>query len=152
MAELDRCPNCGMERPTNAPRGHCPGCLLQEGLGSEALSLARGGQLGATVNLAGPPSVLETLAATLGPVPRVLLRDSEPVTGPGPVVKPSSPEMPELADRSARLQLLGEIARGGMGAVLKGRDTDLGRDLAVKVLLDAHKDRPEMVHRFVEEA
>src|SRR6516162_7914304 len=39
-----------------------------------------------------------------------------------------------------------------MGAILKGRDTDLGRDLAVKVLLEAHRDRPEMVHRFVEEA
>jgi serine/threonine-protein kinase len=60
--------------------------------------------------------------------------------------------MPELPDRSARLQLLGEIARGGMGAVLRGRDTDLGRDLAVKVLLEAHGDQPELVRRFVEEA
>ena len=39
-----------------------------------------------------------------------------------------------------------------MGAVFKGRDPDLGRDLAVKVLLDAHKDKPELVRRFVEEA
>ena len=39
-----------------------------------------------------------------------------------------------------------------MGAVLRGRDTDLGRDLAVKVLLDAHKDKPEVVQRFIEEA
>ena len=43
------------------------------------------------------------------------------------------------ADRPVRLQLLGEIARGGMGAVLKGRDPDLGRDLAVKVLLESHQ-------------
>jgi tetratricopeptide (TPR) repeat protein len=39
-----------------------------------------------------------------------------------------------------------------MGSVLKGRDPDLGRDLAVKVLLEAHRDRPELVRRFVEEA
>ena len=29
---------------------------------------------------------------------------------------------------------------------------DLGRDLAVKVLLEAHREKPEMVRRFVEEA
>ena len=34
----------------------------------------------------------------------------------------------------------------------KGRDTDLGRDLAIKVLLDSHKDKPEVIQRFVEEA
>ena len=56
------------------------------------------------------------------------------------------------ADHAGRLQLFGEIARGGMGAVLKGRDTDLGRELAVKVLLDRHRDDPDLVRRFVEEA
>jgi serine/threonine-protein kinase len=39
-----------------------------------------------------------------------------------------------------------------MGVVLKGRDVDLGRDVAVKVLLERHIDNPEMVRRFVEEA
>ncbi len=39
-----------------------------------------------------------------------------------------------------------------MGAVLKGRDNDLGRDLAVKVLLESHRDKPELIRRFVEEA
>ena len=39
-----------------------------------------------------------------------------------------------------------------MGLVLKGRDPDLGRDLALKILLDQHRDRPDLVNRFVEEA
>jgi serine/threonine-protein kinase len=59
---------------------------------------------------------------------------------------PSPDQLPD------KYQLFGEIARGGMGAVLRGRDADLGRDLAVKVLLEAHKDKPELVRRFVEEA
>jgi tetratricopeptide (TPR) repeat protein len=39
-----------------------------------------------------------------------------------------------------------------MGAVWRGRDTDLGRDLAVKVLLEEHRDQPSLIHRFIEEA
>ena len=84
--------------------------------------------------------VLETLAATIGPMPRVLLPDTGGGEDDAPLVRPASEEMPAPADRPARLQLLGEIARGGMGAVLKGRDPDLGRDLAVKVLLESHRD------------
>ena len=49
-------------------------------------------------------------------------------------------------------ELFGEIARGGMGAILKGRDPDLGRDIAVKVLLETHRGKTELVQRFVEEA
>ena len=99
-------------------------------------------------------SRLGVLAATLGPVPRVLLRDTDPVTGPGRMVRPGSAEMPAPGTRSSadRLQLLGEVARGGMGAILKGRDIDLGRDLAIKVLLEQHLKSPELIRRFVEEA
>src|SRR5262249_41476476 len=71
---------------------------------------------------------------------------------PSPVARPSSPEVPSPDARPARLQLFGEIARGGMGAILKARDPDLGRELAVKVLLEVHRDNPELVRRFIEEA
>src|SRR5262249_7503638 len=68
------------------------------------------------------------------------------------VVKPTSDAMPPPDQAGDRYHLFGEIARGGMGAVLRGRDVDLGRDLAVKVLLDKHADRPAVVRRFIEEA
>ncbi|MBL8819680.1 MAG: protein kinase [Planctomyces sp.] len=95
-------------------------------------------------------SVLKMLGQDLGKVPRVVLLESA-AEGGEPVVRPGSAEMPDRSSDS-RYQFQGEIARGGMGAILKGRDTDLGRDLAIKVLLDAHKDKPDVVQRFVEEA
>ncbi|MFO0953193.1 MAG: protein kinase, partial [Isosphaeraceae bacterium] len=88
-------------------------------------------------------SVLPTLALQ-GPLPTVDLRD------PGSV--PPAPSDQPRANTGTRYDLLGEIARGGMGAVIRGRDNDLGRDLAVKVLLEQHRDRPDLLHRFIEEA
>jgi len=50
----------------------------------------------------------------------------------------------------SRYLLEGEIARGGMGAILRGIDRDLRREVAVKVMLDAQNSRQKA--RFVEEA
>jgi serine/threonine protein kinase len=105
----------------------------------------------------GPPlpaggSVLQALeAAAPGSVRRVHLRqpDDDP---PTPVNLPASEQLPPPQDFPQRYQLVGEIARGGMGAVFKGRDVDLGRDIAVKMMLETHKGRTEMLQRFVEEA
>ncbi len=70
-----------------------------------------------------------------------------------PLVTPRSAEMPDTdGGRVGRYQLQGEIARGGMGAILRGRDVDLGRELAIKVLLESHQGDPTVVRRFVEEA
>ena len=52
-----------------------------------------------------------------------------------PLVNPRSEEIPVAGGLLGRYQLQGEIARGGMGAIFKGLDVDLGRELAIKVLL-----------------
>ncbi|MFO0957306.1 MAG: serine/threonine-protein kinase [Isosphaeraceae bacterium] len=93
---------------------------------------------------AGPPR------STLGGLRPVLLREAEGESAH--VVRPKSDAMPPKEEVGDRYQISGEIARGGMGAVLRGRDVDLGRDLAIKVLLEKYADRPDVARRFVEEA
>ena len=97
-----------------------------------------------------PGSILAGLRSTLGPLSPVVMREAEGESAL--VVTPRSDAMPSAERAGDRYQLSGEIARGGMGAILRGRDVDLGRDLAVKVLLASHRRKPELVRRFVEEA
>ena len=54
--------------------------------------------------------------------------------------------------RLGRFEIHGEIGRGGMGAVLRGHDPALGRELALKVLLTGHQEDPATLRRFHEEA
>jgi serine/threonine-protein kinase len=78
---------------------------------------------------------------------RLLLREPpSDVDAPAPVLKAVDDR------RTGRYQVLGEIARGGVGVVLKGHDVDLGRDVAMKVLREEHAENADVVQRFVEEA
>jgi serine/threonine-protein kinase len=95
-------------------------------------------------------SSLSTLDFGPGEPPQVWLRELPDELEP--LSNPRSAAMPHNGASVGRFQLQGEIARGGMGAVLKGRDVDLGRDLAIKVLLESHQRNPDVVRRFVEEA
>jgi serine/threonine-protein kinase len=95
-------------------------------------------------------SSMSTLDFGPGEPPHVMLR--EPANEGEPMLKLRTDGTLASGANAGRFQLQGEIARGGMGAVLKGRDVDLGRDLAIKVMLESHRGNVDVVRRFVEEA
>ena len=147
MAVPKLCPRCGSEKPVQSPGGLCPVCMLVEGLDGNGTSHDRGSTGRTSVISARPLSVLDSITAMVGSAPRVLLRDTSVGEPPSPIVRPLAD-----ADPTLRYRIEGEIARGGMGSVLKCRDPDIGRDVAIKVLLEGHSDNADMVRRFVEEA
>jgi eukaryotic-like serine/threonine-protein kinase len=139
----NRCQNCSAPLAAHALGDHCPRCLLLRGLESNASGSYRD-------TLGQPPragSVLETISSTVGTVPHVLLRDTAIGEEPSPIARPMKD-----TDATLRYRIDGEIARGGMGRVLKGRDPDLGRDVALKVLREDLRENTDLVRRFVEEA
>jgi serine/threonine-protein kinase len=113
---------------------------------SDGIERALAAAMGPADDTSPDHSLERTLAATIGNLPRVELHETE-ADGAG-----DSADVHVAGEGAGRLQLRREIARGGMGVVLKGHDVRLGRDLAVKVLLEKHRDNPELVRRFIEEA
>jgi serine/threonine-protein kinase len=101
----------------------------------------------------GQPSAPEALRQNPPGLRSVQLSEPDSA-GASKVVLPTPAGLPtgEPGGARPRYQLLGEIARGGMGRVIKVRDNDLQRDVAVKVLLDRHVGKPGMNARFIEEA
>ena len=81
--------------------------------------------------------------------------DRKPIRPSGSPTNPTNPRsLQELLNNGTssgeRYQVAGEIARGGMGAVLRAVDCDIRREVAVKYLLDQADPRKKA--RFVEEA
>lgn len=117
-----RCPTC-KQRLTVPQAGHAP-----ESVPTDAI--------------AGPPSSVVHAGVAGG----VTL-----ATGPAP---PGQKPVPDLlagrASHGERYIIAGEIARGGMGAVLRAVDSDIRREVAVKFMLDDRDPRKKA--RFVEEA
>src|SRR4051812_29493039 len=65
-------------------------------------------------------------------------------------VSPALP--PDCPPYAGRYRIVGEIGRGGMGAVWRAHDPDLDRPLAVKALLAGYEGAGELGRRFLEEA
>jgi predicted Ser/Thr protein kinase len=101
------------------------------------------------------------------PACRVPLKpDARPAPPPPPPPPPpsASPPEPELGFKDApavpreipvrlgRYLIDGEIARGGMGVVYRGRQEGLSRVVAIKMLLGGIHAAPEMRQRFHREA
>jgi serine/threonine-protein kinase len=115
-----------------------------------AAVLARSEDRATTTGPASPAtSSPETVTSAIlaGGVARVRLRQPRDESE-FPLHAPST----TLPTHAGRCALLGEIAHGGMGAILKGHDPELGSDLAVKVLLDRYQDQPDLMRRFLLEA
>lgn len=95
------------------------------------------------------PTVITKAQSGLTPVP-----SAAPVsTPPPPVVVPVSAAPPSIAGRRlGHFELIEAVGSGGMAAVLKARDTELGRVVALKILPPEAARDPESVTRFKAEA
>jgi serine/threonine-protein kinase len=92
--------------------------------------------------LARYPDVAERL--------REYFADREGIERRGGTLLP--PDAPDRWPTVTGYQIHELLGAGGMGVVYRASDPDLGRDLAVKVLREEHRERPEAVLRFIEEA
>ena len=86
------------------------------------------------------PSVLERVREIAGKAPGISLGES-----------PADAGRPTSAD-AGKYVVLDQLGKGAVGVVHRGRDQDLGRDVAIKFLNDKYRDHQSILYRFVEEA
>src|ERR1044071_5887704 len=71
-----------------------------------------------------------------------------------PESNPSAPSAPikELSGRIGKYDIVRPLGKGAMGIVYLAHDTDLERDVALKVMVAQIADDPELKQRFEREA
>ncbi len=95
------------------------------------------------------PDITETTCHRLRSSSAIVPADCTPAPGGPHTLSKAALEMPT---RAGRFQIVGIIAEGGMGVVLRGRDPELNRELAIKLLLPQHHNVSDFARRFQEEA
>jgi len=57
-----------------------------------------------------------------------------------------------VPERIGKYEIIGVLGQGGMGVVYRGRDSRIGRDVAIKTLTEGFSGDAEMLKRFYQEA
>ncbi|MHC4938889.1 MAG: serine/threonine-protein kinase [Planctomycetota bacterium] len=92
-------------------------------------------------------SVLAAIERLHGARSQVALREADDGATPVSLRRNDAPAVDD-----SRYQILGEVARGGVGVIYRGRDKNLNRDVALKVLRTEHAQSADVIQRFIEEA
>jgi tetratricopeptide (TPR) repeat protein len=148
---LDRWEESRQHGQTLHPEELCRDCPeLLPGLQQRIDGLLR---LGDLVRQLPPPEGQEPAGSAGDAVPS----GQETIVGPDPATSdpepvPTAPIAAPLPQRAGRYLVQEQIAAGGMGAVLRVRDPDFERTLAVKVMLPRAATQPNAQQRFLEEA
>ncbi len=76
--------------------------------------------------------------------------DSQPTLAGGPT--PQAWKSASAPTRIGPYEIRGEISRGGMGVVYRAHRPDLGRDVALKLMIAGEHASPDLLARFLREA
>ncbi len=104
MTENIRCNRCGSPLPSDASEGTCQACMPSTELEPDAQppGVSAGEQATCDFELARPGRVLESLARSMGTVPRVQLSDTAPDDTGVSATEPATDAMPAPAERGGR--------------------------------------------------
>jgi len=75
------------------------------------------------------------------------------VTGvPGEASHRFRQELAAIQKKIGKFEIIGELGRGAMGVVYRGKDPFIGRTVAIKTITGNFTDNPDLLERFYREA